>query len=376
MRPLHVAQINVVQPPPGLAVADVFEQWPSLADVADAVCSAGTRVSVIQAARQFDRITRAGVDYHFMEVDETETMIHRGQRYAHVLDELKADVLHVHGLDAAADAFAISQWLPQLPILFQDHANRPPRWWRRPQWRRWYSIAAGASFTAPELAKPFLRARLLDPGLQLFAIPESSSRFTHGSRARARAETGVYGDPCVVWVGHLNAGKDPLTVLDGVALAAAKLPGLQLWCAFGSAPLLPAVRRRIDGDPMLAGRVHLLGKVAHARVELLMRAADLFVSGSHAESCGYSLLEAMACGVTPVVTDIPSFRRLIGDIGHLWPCGDAQKLADALIVAARQPSAPARVRAHFDNALSFNVVGRQWSDAYRKVLAAQRKGIR
>jgi hypothetical protein len=50
MPAVHVAQINFLPVPAGLASADVFEQWPTLADVAEAVASAGTRVSVIQLA--------------------------------------------------------------------------------------------------------------------------------------------------------------------------------------------------------------------------------------------------------------------------------------------------------------------------------------
>jgi glycosyltransferase involved in cell wall biosynthesis len=168
-----------------------------------------------------------------------------------------------------------------------------------------------------------------------------------------------------------------MTVLDGVARAALHLPGMQLWCAFGSAPLLDEVRARIARDPQLAGRVHLLGKVTHARVETLMRAADLFVSGSVAESCGYVVLEALACGVTPVVTDIPSFRALIGDsrVGRLWPCGDAERLAEALVDAAASRLSSTRVRAHFDAKLSFAAVGRQWADAYAQVRDDRRRKV-
>ena len=174
-----------------------------------------------------------------------------------------------------------------------------------------------------------MTAGLLDPSTRLFVIPESTSRFTPGSRSHAWEETGLYGDPCVVWVGHLQSGKDPMTVLDGIAEASTRLPNLQLWCAFGSAPLLAQVKQRIDGDPRLAGRVHLLGKVSHERVQSLMRAADIFVSGSHAESCGYAVLEALACGAMPVVTNIPSSSRagqVVGR-GHRARCANPGAIA-------------------------------------------------
>lgn len=369
MRALHVAQLNFLRAPAGLAPAEVLEQWHSLADIAEVAASAGTRVSVIQAATREELITRNGIDYHFVDIRGLETAANRGRRFASLLGDIRADVLHGHSLGFAEDAFAIAQCLPKLPIILQDHADRPPRWWRRAQWRRWYSAAAGVAFTAHEQARPFAVAGLLEPRTRVFAIAESSSRFTPGDRALARAETGLRGEPCALWVGHLNANKDPLAVLDGVARAVAHLPGLQLWCAFGRAPLLAEVRRRIERDPRLAGRVHLLGKVAHAQVERLMQAADVFVSGSHAEGSGYALLEALACGLVPVVTDIPSFRALTGDgrIGRLWPCGDAAALAGALAGAAADPVPPEQVRAHFDAGLSFGALGRQWADAYAQV---------
>ncbi|KZC38593.1 MULTISPECIES: glycosyltransferase family 4 protein [Rhodanobacter] len=365
---MHVAQINFLPVPAGLASADVFEQWPTLADVAEAVASAGTRVSVIQLATRPERVQRNGIDYRFIPVPGGAQ---RTRRLAELLGEIRPDVLHLHSLGFAADAFALAQRLPSLPIVIQDHADRPPRRWRWPWWRRRYAAAAGIAFTAAELAQPFTRAGLFAPHTRLFAIPESSSRFTPGDRARVRAETGLHGEPCALWVGHLNSGKDPLAVLDGVASAVQRLPGLQLWCVFGNAPLLEAVRQRIAGDPRLAGRVHLLGKVAHARIEALMRATDLFVAGSHAESCGYSLLEALACGVAPLVTDIPAFRALTDDgrIGRLWPCGDAAQLAEALVDVATNGPSPAQVRAHFDATLSFAALGRRWAGAYAQVRA-------
>ncbi|HEV7777085.1 MAG TPA: glycosyltransferase family 4 protein [Luteibacter sp.] len=365
---MHVAQINFLPAPEGCAPAEVFERWPSLTDIPEAAATAGVRVSVIQAAASHERVTRNGVDYHFVDVAAVPSVARRGRYFAGLLADIGADVLHVHGLGFAEEAFAVAQSLPRLPILFQDHADRPPPWWRRSRWRRWYATASGIAFTAPELAQPFMDAGVFAPGARLFAIPESSSRFVRGNRAAARAATGLHGDPGILWVGHLNAGKDPLTVLDGVADAVSRLPDPHLWCAFGSSPLLDEVKRRIARDPRLAGRVHLLGKVPHAGVQTLMQAADLFVSGSRAESCGYAVLEALACGVTPVVTDIPSFRVLTGDVlGSLWPCGDATRLAEALVRNAANRPSPDRVRAHFDAALSFTAVGRRWAGAYAQL---------
>ena len=204
----------------------------------------------------------------------------------------------------------------------------------------------------------------------MYEIPESTSRFAAGDRQEARRETGVTGEPALLWVGHLDDNKDPLTVLAGVGAAIRALPDLRLYCCFGTAPLLGAVRARIDADPELRGRVQLLGRVPHERVEELMRAADVFVLGSHHEGSGYSLIEALACGLPPVVTDIPSFRALTGRgaVGRLWPCGDAAALTRSLVAAAHAgPAVRTAVRGHFELELSFAAVGRKLSTMYAEV---------
>ena len=147
-----------------------------------------------------------------------------------------------------------------------------------------------------------------------------------------------------------------------------------LWCCFGTAPLLDKVRARIAADAQVQRCVRLVGQVPHARIEHLMRAADIFVLGSHREGSSFSLIEALATGLSPVVTDIPSLRMLTGDgrVGCLWPCGDARALADALVAAARRAGDEERrrTREHFDKYLSRAAVGRRFSEAYRQLAAS------
>jgi glycosyltransferase involved in cell wall biosynthesis len=169
-------------------------------------------------------------------------------------------------------------------------------------------------------------------------------------------------------------------VLAGISAAVRELPALQLWCCFGQAPLLSDVRDRIGNDPQLTGRVHLLGRVPHEKIEQLMRAADIFVLGSHREGSGGALLEALACGLPPVVTDIPSFRMLTGDgkVGALWPCNQAPQLRDALQSIATRPRRETRVavRKYFERELSIEAVGRRLLAAYETLIASRGTTVR
>jgi glycosyltransferase involved in cell wall biosynthesis len=139
-----------------------------------------------------------------------------------------------------------------------------------------------------------------------------------------------------------------------------------LWCCYHEQPLIADVQARIAASPVLTDRVHLVGRVPHQHIEQLCRAADLFMIGSHHEGSGYALIEALACGAAPVVSDIPSFRRLAGDVGALATVGEARSFADALIKLQREPPAALRAKVieHFRSNLSFEAVGRRLREIY------------
>jgi glycosyltransferase involved in cell wall biosynthesis len=368
----HVVQISFFADPSGRRPEELLHAWPKLVDVAEAACNAGVQVSVVQASSHAQELTRAGVAYYFVPVGAGSATVATGRSLGELLRKLAPDALHVQGLGFARDVVDLAALAPGVPILLQDHAARLPPLWRRRSWRQAFSLASGLAFCSREQARPFIEAGLIGAGTKVYEVPECPSRFTMGDQVKARRLTGLSGSPCLLWVGHLNSNKEPFAVLDGVSDAVQWLPSLQLWCCFGSAPVPPAVQRRIERDPRLRGRVHLLGSVAHDYIEQLMRAADIFVLGSHSAGCGDSLIEALACGLAPVVTDIPPFRTLTanGTLGALWSRGDPQELTAALVSVAAMPKAPLRaaLRAHFNQQLSFAAIGRRLSGTYRDLI--------
>jgi glycosyltransferase involved in cell wall biosynthesis len=366
---LHVAQLSFQLDNERRAPEQLLRDWYSLPYVADAAAAGRNRVSVVQACVHRSHLRRGNVDYYFVPPDGTNSF--GDGEFADTIEKLGADVFHVHGLGFTRDVIALNERMPSVPILLQDHADRVPPFWRRAQWRRAFAAVRGIAFCAKEQSQPFASAGLLPDNVEIFEISQWSAPFTPGEQDAARTATGLHGDPCILWVGHLSENKDPLTVLEGVSRAVERLPGLQLWCCYGRAPLLARVQARIDSDSLLRGRVHLLGEVPHDNMEAMMRAADLFVLGSHSEGSGCAMIEAMACGLPPVVTDIPSFRSLTGQgvAGFLWPPGDARQCASALLAAAAQPRADARAatRAHFQATASVAALGRQFDSLYRRM---------
>jgi glycosyltransferase involved in cell wall biosynthesis len=284
------------------------------------------------------------------------------------------DLLHFEGLLFPRQLRALMQRVPGVPVVAQDHGSRVPRGWRRLMHRWGFAPLSGVIFTARDQADPFRAAGVLRADIPVYEVIEGSSTFTPGDVAAARAATALAGEPCLLWVGNLDRNKDPLTVLDAVARAATRLPGLRLWMCYRDATLLDAVRARVDRDPALRDRVHLLGRVPYPDIEQHMRAADFLVQGSSKEGSGFGVIEALACGVVPLVSDIPSFRVITGGgtVGGLFPPGDAEALSRLIVDwSARDRAALRRgAREHFERALSFPAIGRQLAEAYRRIWAS------
>jgi glycosyltransferase involved in cell wall biosynthesis len=78
--------------------------------------------------------------------------------------------------------------------------------------------------------------------------------------------------------------------------------------------------------------VHFVHFVPYNKIAQYLRAADIYVSTCFVDSTSVSLLEAMACGLAPIVTDIPGNREWIenGVNGFLFPPKDSEALAQKI----------------------------------------------
>ncbi|MDB6085908.1 MAG: glycosyl transferase, partial [Gammaproteobacteria bacterium] len=183
---LHVAQISFFSDPAGRPPEQLLAAWPSLVDVAEAAFEAGVRVSVIQASSHSLTLAREGVSYHFLPFGRGSRSRAQDGAFAALLRELAPDVFHVHGLSYPRDVLLLARLAPEAAIVGQDHADRPPRFWRRLHWRRCSRVISGISFCSREQAGPFAEAGLLSRQTRIYEIPESSSRFTPADREAAR----------------------------------------------------------------------------------------------------------------------------------------------------------------------------------------------
>jgi glycosyltransferase involved in cell wall biosynthesis len=120
------------------------------------------------------------------------------------------------------------------------------------------------------------------------------------------------------------------TVIEAAGLAFAERPSARLVIA--GAGSLTASLERLAARRLPAGRWAFVGRLEPPAMAELLARAEVFVSASRSDSTSVSLLEAMAAGAIPVVSDIAGNREWVGDGdgARLFPPADAGALAAAL----------------------------------------------
>ena len=369
---IRALQVSFFADREGRAPKELLAVWPALSRVARATREAGVNVRVLQAAAHDEQIEQDGITFDFISepLRNTGTALWPRRLIARAA-AIDPQVVHVHGLGFPVQTRLLKKSLPNARIVVQDHCDHPPRRSMVPI-HRWGLAAADAIlFTEVSLAERFIRAGALNADTRILEALEVSTDFAPADLGDARRRTGIEGDPCLLWVGRLNRNKDPLTILHAFALAAARLPHARLYMCYTDDTLLNEVKGRLRADSALQGRVQLLGKVPHSQMQDLCRSADFFVLGSGHEGSGFAILEAMACGAAPIVTDIPAFRAITGrEAGALFPVGDAAACAEAIVrlAAGDRAALRAQTTTRFQNALTYVEIGKQLRRAYEAVL--------
>lgn len=85
-------------------------------------------------------------------------------------------------------------------------------------------------------------------------------------------------------------------------------------------------------------RVTFGGQVSQTDLPRWYHMADLYLSPSHVDGSSVSLMEALACGLPALVSDIPANQEWVseGENGWLFPDGDSNALAAKILAAMSQ----------------------------------------
>jgi glycosyltransferase involved in cell wall biosynthesis len=241
------------------------------------------------------------------------------------------DLVHIHGDTSSILCWPVLRLRPGVITLHGMHLMRM-RCWRGPMRvvaaHRLRASMKAASVTIcssdserAEAEKFAGSARLVTMAYGV-EIPPNPSR---KQRRRARAELGVRdSDFVVLFAAELSPHKDPLTFVRGIERARARgAPVVGIVAGEGS------LRTQLEANE---GAIRILGQ--RDDIPWLMAGADAFANTSHHEGLSIAVLEALSTGLVPVVSNGAGNPDAVGDTGLVFPFGDADAFADALIRVA------------------------------------------
>lgn len=315
---------------------------------------------------------RDGVPVVSLNLSRIEGILFARGRLRRLLKEKQIDLLHTQGIRADSLAAALrDEWpavcsvrnFPQLDYPMTYGALRG-KWMARSHVRALRRVAAPVGVSGAvsrNLSETFgVASRTICNGVETAlwkpAPPEE--------RSTLRKQFGFEDDEMVwVSVGHLSERKDPLAVIRAFRQAALKNAQLLF---LGSGPLEADCRRAAEGCAQIgfAGRVD--------NVAEYLQAADGFVSASRAEGFPNAALEALACGLPCLLSDIPPHRELAERAGECIRLFSGSGAAEAVAgFQGLETDADLRgaARATAEEVFSAAAMSAQYQAVYRELLS-------
>ncbi len=217
------------------------------------------------------------------------------------------DVIHLHE-PAAPSLSLLALWAADGPIVATFHTSNV----------RSRAMSASASILRPSLEKITARIAVSEYARNTLVqhIGGEPVVIPNGVYVDRFADAAIREDwrgegPTIAFVGRIDEPRKGLPLLlEAIPALAAEHPGLRLLVVGGGD--LDAARKRLPRD--LTETVVFLGPVSDAEKASALRTADLYVApNTGGESFGIVLIEAMAAGTPVLASDIPAFRRVLGD---------------------------------------------------------------
>jgi phosphatidyl-myo-inositol alpha-mannosyltransferase len=291
------------------------------------------------------------------------------------LREGRFDVIHLHE-PAAPSLSLLALVMAEGPVVATFHTSNV----------RSRAMSASASILRPSLEKitariavsEYARSTLVQHlGGEPVVIPNGVyvDRF---AQAVIREDWRADG-PTIAFVGRIDESRKGLPLLlEALRTIVETHPGSRLLVVGGGD--VDAARRRIPRD--LVDNVLFLGSVSDEEKASALHTADLYVApNTGGESFGIVLIEAMAAGTPVLASDIPAFRRVLGDgsYGTIFRNGDAADLAARAVEILGDGAHRAGLRVAASKAVrryDWSSVGTRIVQVYETVVGARSGGRR
>jgi len=302
-----------------------------------------------------------GVRYFFVDYGKKTTAF--PWKLNRFIEDLNADIVVIQGLQYPLQVMQLRLQLnKKTKIIAQHHAEKPSLGIKRHLQRLADRYIDAYLFPSHAIGFDWVNKGNLVSPEKIHEVMEVSSLFHPIEKASAKEKTGVSGQYVFLWVGSLDENKDPLNVVNAFLQFVNVEPSARLYMIYQAGELLFQIEELLDKEKN-KNAVVLIGQVLNEELLYWYNSADFIVSGSRSEEKGAVVCEAMSCGCIPIVTDIPSFRRITdtGKCGILYEAGSEAALLSALIQTRGLDIQEKQKRSleYFETNLSFEAIARQ-----------------
>lgn len=306
-----------------------------------------------------------GLIYHFFKgINKFRFLPFKANRF---IAREQPDVVLVQGLGFPLQVIVLRlQCSSSVKIVVQHHGELPFKGIKLGFQKLASKCVDAYLFTSAGNAEVWKQKGVIANKQPVFEVLEASTDFFALDKMECRQKLNIHTKGNVfLWVGRLNENKSPLTIVKAFAQYLHLKPLSRLYMIYQTTEQLDEIKTLLCADKRLESAVYLVGCVPNNKLSLWFSAADYYLSGSFKEGSGYALLEAMACGCIPVVSDIPPFRKNTenGKYGYLYKTGDEWALYKTLCDLEKISAISSDdVIQHFNEQLSFNRIA---EDVYK-----------
>jgi glycosyltransferase involved in cell wall biosynthesis len=242
------------------------------------------------------------------------------------------DVVHAHShLYFSTNLAAAFRWLSDTPLaitnhgLFSQNASEELFDWYLKTSGKWTFNSADVVFCYTKADEERLREYGVTTDVAVVPNGIDTERFTPEGEVHEAMPDG----PTVLFVGRLVEGKRPGDALEAFAGVLEEHPDASM-VFVGEGPL----RAELESEAESLGvseSVRFLGHLAYDEMPSVYRGADVLVLPSRAEGLPRTVLEAMASGVSVVVSDLDQVRRVVTGCGATVEVGDVDGFEYAVL---------------------------------------------
>ncbi len=202
------------------------------------------------------------------------------------------------------------------------------------------------------------------------------SKFTpvdESKRREMKKVLSIDNDSIVIsWVGRLVPMKDPITFVKSLAYMRRVSPEIERRLyplIVGDGPLSSAIRHLSESEKL---PLRIIPKLTFNDLISLYQVSDLYVSSSVGEPFGLSLLEAIACGCCPIVTNAGAHLEIVPeDYNALFEVGDyiglASQLGALTLNASSRKSYATRARKKFLSSFTLKNMTENYLSVYNSL---------